>query len=146
LLIERIYLATSTAAVEPASADTATEAATTNRSAGNPAAVSVTAAVATAIAVTTPIAISGAAVPSAAIPTATVKAGPIPTASVVAAIPGAGSDEYTTREPAGTVVSVRRASIRIVAIVAVCTGWRGSDVSWANSYSNPNGNPCMGKS
>ncbi len=138
---EWIYLPTPTAAVEPASANAASEAATTDRSAGHPAAVSITAAVATAIAVSTTITVSGATVPSAAVSAAT-----IPAATVKAVIPGAGSDEYTTRKPAGAVVSVRRASIRIVTVVAVCTGRRDSDVSWAYAYSNPYRNPGMGKS
>src|SRR5579871_1992970 len=52
--------------------------------------------------------------------------------------PRSRSDEHATSEPIRTVVSVRRASVRIVAVVAIFTNGRRSncDAYWSNSDSH----------
>jgi hypothetical protein len=49
--------------------------------------------------------------------------------SVAAAEPGAGSDEEATGEPAGAVVSVGRAGVGRVAVVAIGADWRAISVA-----------------
>jgi hypothetical protein len=62
-----------------------------------------------------------------------------PTPSVVAMKPWAGADEQASRKPVGPVVPVGRASIRVIAIVAIRADWRVS-VSVPVPWADPNAN------
>src|SRR6185312_1414092 len=65
-----------------------------------------------------------------------------PRMSPIRAIPGPRSDKYAIHEPIRAVVAVRRASVRIVAVVSVCAGRRRSviaiDANGRCGNSNPN--------
>jgi hypothetical protein len=80
-------------------------------------------------------AVVAAAVPAiAAVPVASSPvAGTVKAAAVVAVIPRAGTDEDAADKPSGTVITVRRTSIRIVAKVAVGAYGCWADVGWADS-------------
>jgi len=54
-------------------------------------------------------------------------------AAIVAVKPRAGADKDSPGEPIRTVVSVRRARVRIIVIVAVETGRRRFNVGWTES-------------
>ena len=83
-------------------------------------------------------------------PISTAVSAPVATATPVAAIPGTGADEHATDEPARSVVPVRRASVRIVRVIAI--GTNRSDARIAIpiitvtpvSHSNPNGDLGLG--
>jgi hypothetical protein len=45
--------------------------------------------------------------------------------------PRAGADKHATREPLRSVVAVRRAGVRVIAIIAVRTAWWRANVSRA---------------
>jgi hypothetical protein len=53
-----------------------------------------------------------------------------------AAEPRAGTDEEAAREPARTVVAIRRAGIRVISIVAVGARGGRTDVSWADAHAH----------
>jgi hypothetical protein len=57
---------------------------------------------------------------AAVVPTATVVATPSP----ITVVPGAGADEQTANEPAGTVISVRRACVGRIVVIAPLANWR----------------------
>ena len=57
-------------------------------------------------------------------------------AAVVAVIPRAGSNEDAVGEPTGSVVSVGRAGVWRVIIVAIGARWRSADVAGAESDAN----------
>jgi hypothetical protein len=69
---------------------------------------------------------------------------PVNWPSVVAVIPRARADENAPREPARSVIAIRRASVRIVAIISVrtnrCRSNTGND--WPNTKAN--GDLCLG--
>ncbi len=54
----------------------------------------------------------------------------------VAVIPRPGADKHPTREPARSVVTVRRASVRCISVIAVCTHRRSANISRPNSYAH----------
>jgi hypothetical protein len=107
------------AAVETTPAETSTEAAASRSACNNRSACNTTATVV-------------------AIGAVSVESGPVETTSVEAVVPRASTDKDSTNEPSRTVIAVRRARIGIVAVVTVCTCWRGSDVSWADCDANRN--------
>jgi hypothetical protein len=51
--------------------------------------------------------------------------------------PRARADEHTSSEPVRAVVAVRRASVGVVAIVAVSANWRRAHVSVPWTETNP---------
>jgi len=78
---------------------------------------------------------------AAAIKSATVEAMPIE-----AMEPGAGADEDAAGEVIRSVVAVRSASVRIVAVLTVSAGWRRADGAVHGTYSNGHANLCVGAS
>ena len=75
---------------------------------------------------------------AAAIKSATVEAMPME--------PGAGADEDAAGEVVRSVVTVRSASVRIVAVVTVSADWRRADGAVHGTYSNGHANLCVGAS
>ena len=67
---------------------------------------------------------------------------PIEAAAITeaATIPGASSDEDAAIEPCRAVVTVRRAGIGVVPVVAVSTSWRIIPVIPVRRYADPNTN------
>jgi hypothetical protein len=85
--------------------------------------VAASAVVAASVAVAATVAPAGATI---------VAASPTPTAaSPISVIPRAGADEYAASEPVRTVVAIRRASVRVISVVAV-----RANRSRANSYAH----------
>ena len=73
-----------------------------------------------------------------AIPSTCIKVRAIETGSIVAVIPRAGANKDTTHEPRRTVITVRRACIGIIPIVAIRTYRRRANITRSNSNSNRN--------
>jgi hypothetical protein len=60
--------------------------------------------------------------------------------AIVAVIPRACTDEHTAREPAGPIIAIGRASVRIISVVTVGTNRRGSYARRDRAHSNTHGN------
>jgi hypothetical protein len=73
------------------------------------------------------------------IPSTCIEVRAIETRSIVAVVPRAGANKDTTHEPRRTVITVRRACIGIIPIVAIRTYGGRTDISRTNP--NPNRNP-----
>jgi hypothetical protein len=58
------------------------------------------------------------------------------TMPVIPVIPRPRSDKHAIDEPFRAVVAIRRASVRIIIIVAVGTYRRWANISWAHSYAH----------
>jgi len=142
--------AVASTAVEPA-ATASVEAVAAMESAVITAAVESTAVAATdkAVGFSTPVAVTAVSivgampviamsVVAAAIKSATVEAMPME--------PGAGADEDAAGEVVRSVVTVRSASVRIVAVVTVSADWRRADGAVHGTYSNGHANLCVGAS
>ncbi len=142
--------AVASTAVEPA-ATASVEAVAAMESAVITAAVETTAVAATdeAVGFSTPVAVTAVSivgampviamsVVAAAIKSATVEAMPME--------PGAGADEDAAGEVVRSVVTVRSASVRIVAVVTVSADWRRADGAVHGTYSNGHANLCVGAS
>src|SRR6202050_3217317 len=67
---------------------------------------------------------------------ATVEAAPETTSAKAAVEPRASTYEDAAREPARTVVTVRRAGVWVVSIVAVGASGGRTDVPWADAYAH----------
>jgi hypothetical protein len=63
----------------------------------------------------------------------------------VAAVPGAGADKDAAYKPIRTVVAVRRTSIRVIRIVAICADRSRADVARANPDTNRKLGVCGGR-
>ena len=64
--------------------------------------------------------------------------------SVTGVIPGSSPDEYSTSEPARAVVTVRRAAIRCITVIAIRAN-RCSITAVHGPNSNANTNLCLGR-
>ena len=126
----------STAAVETIVAVESAVVAATDEAVGFTAPVAVTAA--SIVAITSVEAVTVVAAP---IISATVEAMPIE-----AMEPGAGADEDAAGEIIRSVVAVRGAGVRIVAVVTVSADWRRADGAVHGTYSNGHANLCVGAS
>ncbi len=60
--------------------------------------------------------------------------------------PGAGADEDAAGEVIRSIVAVRSAGVRIVAVVTVSADWRRADGAVHGTYSNGHANLCVGAS
>jgi hypothetical protein len=74
----------------------------------------------------------------------TIVAAAIIAVTVVAVIPGAGTDEDAAGEVIGSVVTVRSAGIGIVAVVSIRADWRWADGAVDRTYSDAHGNLRVG--
>ena len=95
----------------------------------------------TAVSIVAITSVEAVTVVAAAIKSATVEAMPIE-----AMEPGAGADEDTAGEVIRSVVAVRSAGVRIVAVVTVSADWRRADGAVHGTYSNGHANLCVGAS
>jgi hypothetical protein len=68
----------------------------------------------------------------------------VSTTAIVAVVPRAGADKDAADKVVGTVESVRRALVGVVAVVSVGANGGYSDVAVAPADSNPNGNLSLG--
>jgi hypothetical protein len=96
-----------------------------------------------ALASVTPVCIMTMAPSTAMLPGFVAEAVAVPIAMVVPAIPGARSDEDSIHEIARPVVTVGRAGVRVIIVVAVLTNRRARDIRTPNhnayrSHSNSN--------
>lgn len=126
--------ATVSAATAVEASTAAMEAAITVESASTvePAAVSVfyeTAATVVAMAAPVPVAAVPAPSPASPVSWAT---------PIAAAEPRAGADEDAAREPAGAVITVGRACVRVIPVITVSANGSCADVSWSDSYAYHN--------
>ena len=80
-----------------------------------------------------PVTAPAVSIPAPAIATGPAVKTPMPVRPV---IPRPRADKHAADEPIGTVIAVRRASVRIIAVVSVGAYWRRPNVSRANSYAN----------
>lgn len=69
-------------------------------------------------------------------PAPIVSVAPAAAPSMSPAIPGAGADEHAAGEPVRPVVTVRRASVRIISVVAVSTRRRYANVARSKPYTH----------
>jgi hypothetical protein len=83
------------------------------------------------------------AIPRASIKAASVVAAAIKAATVVAMEPGAGTDKHAAYKVVWPVIAIRRAGIRIVAVVTVVAHWsRSKACAVHGTYSNAHGKLC----
>jgi hypothetical protein len=69
--------------------------------------------------------------------TAVPSAAPVSGIAPIPVIPRTRADKHTTYKPARTVVAVRRAGIRIIRVISVCTHWRPGHVARPDSKAYP---------
>jgi hypothetical protein len=65
---------------------------------------------------------------------------------IISVIPRAGTDERAAYKPARPIVTVRRASVRIIAVVSICANRRWAYGGGNRTNSNAHGNLGMGAS
>jgi len=128
-----------TSAMEPITAMKAARRTTSREAMASVAAAVATATVATATVTAATVAVTSATV-TAPTPAVTTAAPAVPAAApsvpttTPAAIPRAGADEDSAGKPVRAVISVGRARVRIVAVVAVITNRGCSNVAWADVH------------
>ena len=139
--------------VEPA-ATASVEAVAAMESAVITAAVETTAVAATdeAVGFSTPVAVTAVSIVGAmpviamSVVAAAIKSATVEAMAIEAVEPGAGADEDAAGEVIRSVVAVRSASVRIVAVVTVSADWRRADGAVHGTYSNGHANLCVGAS
>jgi hypothetical protein len=75
---------------------------------------------------------------------AAIKSATVEAMAIEAVEPGAGADEDAAGEVIRSVVAVRSAGVRIVAVVTVSADWRRADGAVHGTYSNAHPNLCVG--
>ena len=139
--------------VEPAST-ASVEAVAAMESAVITAAVETAAVAATdeAVGFSTPVAVTAVSIVGAmpviamSVVAAAIKSATVEAMAIEAVEPGAGADEDAAGEVIRSVVAVRSASVRIVAVVTVSADWRRADGAVHGTYSNGHANLCVGAS